>query len=81
MKKVDLYRGFHIFVEQVRAGVWGVSTIEVPSLENANRARSPNRGRLPGEHPSKEAALSAARTHIDRINKNRSNRAANRSPD
>jgi len=77
LKKAELYRGFSIFLEQVRAGIWGVSVIEVPSSEGGSVARSPHRGRIPGEHPSKEAALSTARAHIDRINKNRQNRAAN----
>jgi hypothetical protein len=76
LKKTELYRGFSIFTEQVRPGIWGFSVIEVPSSEGANIVRSPNHGRVPGAHPSKEAALLAARTHIDRINKNRQNRAS-----
>lgn len=76
LKKTELYRGFHIFTEQVRPGVWGFSVVEVPASEDPNPLRIPNHGRVPGEHPSKEAALSAARAHIDRINKNRQNRAS-----
>jgi len=76
LKKTELYRGFSIFSEQVRPGIWGFSVVEVPSSEGANATRSPKHGRVPGEHPSKEAALLAARAHIDRINKNRQNRAS-----
>ena len=76
LKKIELYRGFRVFSEQVRPGICGFSVIEVPSSEGANIVRSPNQGRVPGEHPSKEAALLAARAHIDRINKNRQNRAS-----
>ena len=78
LKKAELYRGFSIFLEQVREGVWSVSVIEVPSSEGGSIARSPHRGRIPGEHSSRETALSAARAHIDRINKNRQHRAASR---
>jgi hypothetical protein len=75
MKKVELYRGFNIYVEEVRVGVWGFSVIEIPSSEDRNPIRPPSQARVPGVHQSKEAALAAARMHIDRINTNRKNRA------
>lgn len=79
-KKAALYRGFNIFTEEVRAGVWGVSVIEVPSAEETAPSRSPGQGRVPGGHPDKEAAVLAARLHIDRIHRNRQNRV-NQRPD
>jgi len=75
LKKVELYRGFNIYAEEVRVGVWGISVIEIPSLEARDPIRPPSQGRVPGEYQSKEAALAAARAHIDRINTNRKNRA------
>ena len=75
LKKIELYRGFNIYTEEIRGGTWGISVVEVPSGE-ADIIRSPSQGRVPGEHPSKEAALEAARAHIDRIQKNRKNRAS-----
>ena len=76
LKKTELYRGFHIFVEQVRPGAWVFAAVQIPSLEDVRGVRAPNQGRVPGEHPSKDAAVSAARAHIDRIHKNRQNRAS-----
>lgn len=75
LKKIELYRGFNIFTEAVRAGIWGFSVIEVPASEEAGSVRTPHQGRVPGEYQSKESALEAARAHIDRIHKNRLNRA------
>ena len=75
LKKSELYRGFNIYTEELRAGIWGISVVEVPSGE-ADNIRAPSQGRVPGEHPSKVAALEAARAHIDRIQKNRKNRAS-----
>jgi hypothetical protein len=75
LKKAELYRGFNIYTEEVRAGIWGISVVEVPSGESGS-VRGPNQGRVPGEFRSKEAALEAARAHIDRMQKNRQNRAS-----
>lgn len=75
LKKTDLYRGFNIFTEEVAPGMWGFSVVEIPTSEGGHAVRSPLQGRVPGTHPSKGAALLAARAHIDRINKNRRNRA------
>ena len=75
-KKVDLYRGFNIYAEEVRSGTWGLAVVEIPSSEAVGPIRPASQGRVPGEYPSKESAISAARIHIDRINKNRKNRAA-----
>jgi hypothetical protein len=75
LKKIELYRGFNIYTEELRGGIWGTSVVEVPSGE-ADVIRTPSQGRLPGEYQSKEAALKAARAHIDRIQKNRKNRAS-----
>jgi len=74
LKKTELYRGFTIFTEALRPGVWIFSAIEVPS-GLGERTRPPQQGRVPGEFPSKEAAVGAARQHIDRIQQNRRNRA------
>jgi hypothetical protein len=74
LKKSELYRGFNIFTEEVRAGVWRVALVEIPSAEGAERCRTPQGGRVAGEHPSKDSALTAARAHIDRIHQNRRNR-------
>jgi hypothetical protein len=75
LKKIGLYRGFNVFTEEIRGGIWGFSVIEVPASEEAGIARTPHRGRVPGEYDSMKAALEAARAHIDRIHKNRLNRA------
>lgn len=75
LKKLDLYRGFNIYAEEVRVGVWGISVIEIPSMEAKDPIRPPSQGRVSGEYQSKEAALTAARALIDRINTNRKNRA------
>jgi hypothetical protein len=75
LKKLENYRGYSIYLEQVRTGIWGTSVVEIPSGE-ADVMRTPSQGRLPGEFPSKDSALEAARTHIDRIQKNRRNRAS-----
>jgi len=74
LKKNELYRGFNI-TEEIRGGIWGISVVEVPSGE-ADIIRTPYPGRVPGEYQSKGAALEAARAHIDRIQKNRKNRAS-----
>ena len=74
--KVELYRGFNIYAEEVRAATWRISVVEIPSSEARDPAiRPPSQGRVPGEYQSKEAAIAAARVHIDRINTNRKNRA------
>ncbi len=75
LKKVELYRGFNIYTEEHRTGVWRISAVEVPSGEGES-IRAPSQGRVPGEYRSKETALEAARAHIDRIQKNRKNRAS-----
>ena len=75
LKRIELYRGFNIFAEAVRGDAWGFSVIEVPSSEVVSPIRTPHQGRVPGEYPSKESAVAAARAHIDRIHKNRLNRA------
>jgi hypothetical protein len=76
LRKTELYRGFNIFTEEVRAGLWRVALVEVPSAEGAERSRTPQQGRAPGEHPSRDSALTAARAHIDRIHQNRRNRSS-----
>jgi hypothetical protein len=76
LKKAELYRGFNIFTEEVRAGGWRVALVEVPASDGGARPRAPEQGRLPGEHPSKAAALTAARAHIDRIQQNRRSRSS-----
>jgi hypothetical protein len=75
-KKSDLYRGFNIFTEEVRPGVWSFSLAEVSSTEMAEHPRPSARRRVPGEHPSKEAAQAAAQAHVDRIQQNRRNRSS-----
>ena len=75
LKKVELYRGFNIYAEELRDGIWGISALEVPP-GGGSITRSPSQGRIPGEYRSKESALEAARAHIDRIQKNRKNRAS-----
>ena len=75
-KKSDLYRGFNIFTEETRPGVWSFSLAEVSSAEAPEHPRPPARRRVPGEHASKEAALAAARAHVDRIQQNRKNRSS-----
>ena len=78
LKKTELYRGFNIFTEEVRAGAWRVALVEVPGSDGGER-RGPNprsgtppeHGRLPGQHPYKASALAAAKAHIDRIHQNR----------
>ena len=77
LKKVELYRGFNIYREGLRSGIWGISVVEIPP-EDADGIRAPSQGRVPGEYQSKEAALEAARAHIDRMQKNRRNRASQR---
>jgi len=74
-RKAELYRGFTIFAEELRSGVWSFALTEVPSTEAAEHPRPPARRRVPGEHPSRDAALAAARAHIDRIQQNRKNRS------
>jgi hypothetical protein len=76
LKKVELFRGFNLFVEEVRAGAWRVSAVEIPASSGTETARPPSQGRVPGEHASKEAALVAARAHVDRIHANRKNRVS-----
>jgi hypothetical protein len=75
LKKTELYRGFNIFTEEVRAGAWRVALVEVPAADGGERSRDPQKGRLPGEHPSKASALTAAKAHIDRIHQNRRRRS------
>jgi hypothetical protein len=75
LKKAELYRGFNIFTEEVRAGAWRAALVEVPASDGGERSRTPQQGRLPGEHPSKSSALTAARAHIDRIHQNRRSRS------
>jgi hypothetical protein len=74
-KKSNLYRGFNVFTEELRPGVWSFSLAEVSSADLAEHPRPSTRRRVPGEHPSKEAALAAAREHVDRIQQNRRNRS------
>ncbi len=76
LKKAELSRGFNLFTEEVRAGVWRVALVEVPAADGGERRRTPQQGRLPGEHPSKASALTAARAHIDRIQQNRRSRSS-----
>jgi len=76
LKKTELYRGFNVFLEEVRPRVWACAVVEIPSSESTVSARPASQGRVPGEHPSKEAAVLAARAHIDRIHRNRQNRAS-----
>jgi hypothetical protein len=59
LKKTELYRGFNIFTEEVRAGAWRVALVELPAGDGGGRSRTPEHGRLPGEHPSKASALTA----------------------
>lgn len=80
LKKTELYRGFNLFTEQRRPGAWVCAAIEVPAEEGA-RARPPEQGRLPGETPSREAAVAVARAHVDRIHENRRNRARPQPPE
>jgi hypothetical protein len=75
LKKAELYRGFNIFTEEVRPGAWRVALVEVPVSDGGKRSRTPEQGRLPGEHPSKASALTAAKAHIDRIHHNRRSRS------
>jgi hypothetical protein len=77
LKKVERYRGSNIYGEELRSGVWGISVVEVPPGDT-DAIRAPSQGRVPGEYESKEAALEAARAHIDRMQKNRRNRASQR---
>jgi hypothetical protein len=74
-KKSDLYRGFNVFTEEIRPGIWSFSLAEVSAAELAEHPRPSARRRVPGEHPSKEAALAAARGYVDRIQQNRKNRS------
>ncbi len=75
LKKAELYRGFNIFTDEVRPGAWVFSLVEVPSAEAGGHPRTPQQGRVPGEHSSREAALAAARAHVDRIQENRRRRS------
>ncbi len=75
-KKTELYRGFNLFTEKVRDGAWALAVIEVPSSESSAPTRTPGQGRVAGTHPSKDAAVVAGRAHIDRIHRNRLNRAS-----
>ena len=74
-KKAELYRGFNIFTEETRPGVWCFVLSEVPVTEGSEQPRPPARRRMPGEHASKDAALAAARAHVDRVQENRKNRS------
>ncbi len=80
LRKTDLYRGFNVYVGEIRVGAWGFSVVEVPSAEDTSTVRAPLKGRVPGEFPSKESARDAARAHIDRIHTNRKNRAGQGTP-
>ncbi len=80
LRKTDLYRGFNVYIGEIRAGVWGFAVVEVPSSEETSTIRPPLTGRVPGEYPTKESAREAARTHIDRIHTNRKNRAGQAAP-
>ena len=31
LKKNELYRGFNIYTEEIRGGIWGISVVEIPS--------------------------------------------------
>ena len=83
LKKAEFCRGFNIFTEEVRAGAWSVALVEVPVSDGGER-RGPNpravtppeQGRLPGEHPSKASAVTAAKAHIDRTHQNRRSRSS-----
>ncbi|HSD51614.1 MAG TPA: hypothetical protein VLG48_09410 [Candidatus Methylomirabilis sp.] len=61
LKKTDRYREFNIFTEEVRTGSWRVELLEVTASDGGERSRTPQQGRLPGEHPSEASALLAAR--------------------
>jgi hypothetical protein len=74
LKKAELYRGFNVFTEEVRPGVWVFSLVEIPA-EPGGHSRTPQHGRVAGEHASRDAALAAARAHVDRIQQNRRNRS------
>lgn len=74
-KKAELYRGFNIFTEEIRPGAWCFLLSEVPATDASEQPRPPARRRMPGEHASKDAALAAARAHIDRVQQNRKNRS------
>ena len=75
LKKVELYRGFNIFAEEVRPAAWVFALVEIPSAEGAGPRRSPQQGQVPGEHPTKGAAVAATKAHIDRIQHNLRNRS------
>lgn len=75
-KRAELYRGFNIFTEEIRDGAWALAVVEIPSFDSGAPSRTPGQGRVAGTHPSKDAAVLAGRGHIDRIHKNRLNRAS-----
>ncbi len=77
-KKIDLYRGFNVYADEIRAGVWSSSVMEVTPSGETSAARASAKRRIPGEHPSKESVREAARAYIDRIHTNRKNRAEER---
>ena len=37
LKKTELYRGFNIFTEEIRAGGWRVALVEVPASDGVMR--------------------------------------------
>lgn len=74
LKRAELYRGFNIFTEEVRPAAWVFALVEVPASDSGMHARPAQQGRVPGSHATKDAALVAARAHIDRIHQNRKNR-------
>ncbi|MBI4573610.1 MAG: hypothetical protein HY713_10065 [candidate division NC10 bacterium] len=76
LKKIELYRGFSIFTEEVRAATWRVALVEVPASEGGEPGRTPQQGRAAGEHLSNDSALTSATAHIDRIHQNRRNRSS-----
>lgn len=74
-KKAERFRGFNLLVEEVRPGVWRFAVGEIAASGGLEQARPPAPVRVPGEHPTKEAALAAARAHVDRVHANRKQRA------
>ena len=75
MKRTELYRGFNVYTEESRPGAWSFALVEVPATDSQEHAKTPQQGRVPGSHASRDAALAAARAHIDRVHQNRKNRA------
>jgi hypothetical protein len=57
LKKVELYRGFNIYAEEVRVGAWRISVVEIPSSEARDPIRPPSQGRVPGDYQSRRLRL------------------------